>query len=73
MVIYYLKYGFPVEFPGDANDFQKVKLWKNRNNKGEKSYLGKEKSSDSIIGLFKSNPFNDSLKISPLNSVPKKS
>ena len=35
--------------------------------------MGKENLSNSIIGPFKSNPFNDPLKISTLNSVPKKS
>ena len=33
IVIELLKYGFPIEFQGDANDLQKVELWKNRNQK----------------------------------------
>ena len=54
VIIELLKYGFPIEFQGDANDLKKVELWKNRNQKGAEnfpseitSYLGKEKASNS--------------------------
>ena len=36
------------------------------------SYLVKESINKAIIGPFKENPFHSGIKISPLNSVPKK-
>ena len=36
------------------------------------SYIKKEFDNDAIIGPFKENPFDSGIKISPLNSVPKK-
>ena len=35
-------------------------------------YLEKEASNKAILGPFNSNPFKEGLKISPVNSVPKK-
>ena len=36
------------------------------------SYLGKESKCNAILGPFSCNPFSTGLKISPLNTVPKK-
>jgi hypothetical protein len=65
-------------FHGDVNSSIQKELWKYKNHKGAElfpsditCYLGNEKSNKSITGPFKSKPFSDSMKISPLNSVPK--
>lgn len=77
-----LQFGFPIGFNGDQSIFRDVKstdVWKLRNHKGalefpEKmnEYLYKESKHKSIAGPFKENPFKEGIKISPLNSVPKK-
>ena len=36
------------------------------------TYLGKEANNSAILGPFKSNPFSPQIKVSPLNTVPKK-
>ena len=54
-------------------------LWKHRNHTGATEYpdsmleyLEKEAENKSILGPFKCNPFKTPIKISPVNSVPKK-
>jgi hypothetical protein len=37
-----------------------------------KNYFKKESSYKAIVGPFKSNPFNEPIAVSPINSVPKK-
>ena len=77
-----LQFGFPIGLNGDQSIFRDVKstdVWKLRNHKGalefpEKmnDYLYKESKHKSTAGPFKENPFKEGIKISPLNSVPKK-
>ena len=54
-------------------------LWKHRNHTGATEYpdsmleyLEKEAENKSILGPFKCNPFKTPIKISPVNSAPKK-
>ena len=77
-----LEFGFPLGYQGDdtlLKQFDKKKLWKLNNHKGARDYpeamndyLQKEMSNKAIIGPFKDNPFESGIKISPLNSLPKK-
>ena len=77
-----LEFGFPVGFNGDQSLFEHTEssqFWKFRNHKGARdfpkeidSYLLKESMYKAIGGPFKNNPFKHGIKISPLNSVPKK-
>lgn len=75
-----LEFGFPIGFSGDENLMPKHDhIWQYKNHKGAtefsdeiNQYLEKESKTNSILGPFKSNPFSDSLILSPLNSVPKK-
>lgn len=74
-----LKYGFPIGFVGGDVKFESLEIWKYRNHKGAEDfpddinkYLGKENKNSAIIGPFKSNPFESDIKVSPLNTVPKK-
>jgi hypothetical protein len=74
-----LKYGFPIGFTDRNVKFEQLELWKYRNHKGATEfpfdvnhYLNKEASTSCVIGPFRKNPFNTSIKISPLNTVPKK-
>ena len=77
-----LEFGFPLGYQGDdtlLKQFDKKKIWKLNNHKGARdypeamnNYLQKEKSNNAIIGPFKDNPFESGIKISPLNSLPKK-
>jgi hypothetical protein len=76
-----LKYGFPIGFEGDECSLGKKEIMQSdKNYKGAtnfpvqvEDYLVKEMNSNAIIGPFKGNPFDSSLIISPLNTVPKKS
>lgn len=78
----FLEYGFPLGYQGNdelLNDVDAKSLWKYRNHKGAedypedmKNYLMKEISNNAIIGPFKKSPFKSGIKISPLNTVPKK-
>ena len=59
--------------------FKKSDLWKYKNHRGADDfledillYLEKESNSNAILAPFNENPFQSGLKISPLNSVPKK-
>ena len=78
-----LEYGFPIGFEGDRSNIlksvQKKDMWRYRNHKGVGeypnemlAYLEKESKNAAIIGPFKENPFTTGIKISPLNSLPKK-
>ena len=75
-----LLYGFPIGFTGDENTLERPKeIWKHKNYKGAEefpvdinNYIEKESQMGSLIGPFKSNPFSNSLILSPLNTVPKK-
>ena len=75
-----LLYGFPIGFTGDENTLERPKeIWKHKNYKGAEeypvdinNYIEKESQMGSVIGPFKSNPFSNSLILSPLNTVPKK-
>ena len=59
--------------------FKKKNIWKLKNHKGAEdfpdsmlSYLEKESRYKAILGPFKNNPFGSGIKISPLNTVPKR-
>ena len=74
------------KFPLDCRESEKLfnctnhrELWKFRNHTGAtdypeemKKYLQKECKNQAVGGPFNKNPFNSGLRISPLNSVPKK-
>ena len=76
-----VEFGFPIGYLG-SEDFPEINqksLWKFRNHKGALefsdsmlAYLTKESENKAILGPFKSNPFKSGIKISPLNSLPKK-
>ena len=78
-----LEYGFPIGFEGDRSQVlksvNKKDIWKFKNHKGAEeypnemlAYLEKECQNAAIIGPFKENPFTSGIKLSPLNSLPKK-
>ena len=75
-----LKYGFPIGVVEYNDKLENIlPVWKYYNHRGANeypeamlNYLLKEKSYNAVLGPFKSNPFSSKLKISPLNSVPKK-
>ena len=74
-----LKYGFPIGFSGSSAHFEQLDVWKYRNHAGANDfpedvtyYLGKEALDSCVLGPFKKNPFSSNIKISPLNTVPKK-
>ena len=77
-----LEFGFPLgcqESDSLLYNVHKNDKWKYRNHNGANdfpedmlSYLGKESKCSAILGPFSCNPFSTGLKISPLNTVPKK-
>ena len=77
-----LEYGFPLGYQGNETLLSSVTKrgrWKYKNHRGADDfleqmllYLEKESKSNAILGPFNANPFPSGLKISPLNSVPKK-
>ena len=77
-----LEFGFPLGCNDNETLLSSVKkndLWKYKNHRGADDfpedillYLEKESNSNAILGPFNENPFQSGLKISPLNSVPKK-
>ena len=77
-----LEFGFPIGYKGDNSVLKEVNsksIWKYRNHKGAEefpqemlSYLEKESLNKAIIGPFKASPFESGIKISPLNSLPKR-
>ena len=77
-----LEFGFPLDCKESEKLFNCTnhrELWKFRNHTGAtdypeemKKYLQKECKNQAVVGPFNKNPFNSGLRISPLNSVPKK-
>lgn len=77
-----LEFGFPLGYMGNDKILTECKrkdLWKFKNHKGAEEYsdsmidyLAKESENKAILGPFKQNPFKQGIKISPLNSLPKK-
>ena len=77
-----LQFGFPSDCKNNECLFNEVnaeEVWKLRNHKGAlefseemKKYLEKECLNKSIVGQFNKNPFLSGIKISSLNSLPKK-
>ena len=77
-----LEIGFPIGYLGQGEILQNVnskEIWKFKNHKGADDYphamfeyLEKEAINKSILGPFKLNPFKEGLKISPVNSLPKR-
>lgn len=74
-----LKYGFPIGYKDKGIVFEAKPVWKYKNHSGANlypqeinEYLRKECESECVVGPFKKNPFSSELKVSPLNSVPKK-
>ena len=77
-----LEFGFPIGYKGDNSVLKEVNsknIWKYRNHKGAEefpqemiSYLEKGSLNKAIIGPFKASPFESGIKISPLNSLPKR-
>ena len=76
----FLEFGFPIGFEVSTSDLHtKDQIWQYKNHKGAvefpndiNAYILKESSQKAILGPFTSNPFQDNLIISPLNTVPKK-
>lgn len=78
----FLEFGFPIGYKSENSvlkDCQTKDTWKLRNLQGilefpteMTSYLEKESENISILGPFKNNPFETGIKISHLNSLPKK-
>lgn len=78
----FLEFGFPIGYNGNNEILQQINkkdVWKFKNHKGAQqfpedmnTYLRKESFNKAIIGPFKDNPFQSGIKISPLNTVPKK-
>ena len=78
----FLEFGFPIGFNGDntlLKAFDSTKIWQFKNHTGAhehpeemQKYLQKEIINKAIIGPFKTCPFQSGIKISPLNSIPKK-
>jgi hypothetical protein len=74
-----LRYGFPIGIQNLNGAFDEVKVCHCKNHSGARnfpddinSYLAAEKRNGAIMGPFSKNPFCTTLKVSPLNSVPKK-
>lgn len=78
----FLEFGFPLGYTGEGKvlkQIDKKDLWKYKNHKGATdfptemiAYLEKESVNKAVLGPFKDNPFENGIKISPLNSLPKK-
>ena len=78
-----LEFGFPIGSEGERSEIlqniEKKDIWKFKKHKGAEeypdemlAYLEKESKNAAIVGPFKTNPFTSGIKISPLNSLPKK-
>ena len=77
-----LEFGFPIGATNTdsiLSNVDKRNIWKFKNHKGANDfpeeinkYFQKEIAYNAILGPLKSNPFSSGIKISPLNSVPKK-
>lgn len=75
----FLEFGFPLGYFGDVQHGSIDSYTFVRNHGGAKhfpaqiqEYLAKERSYGAILGPFKENPFCCNIRLSPLNSVPKK-
>ncbi|CAC5384008.1 unnamed protein product [Mytilus coruscus] len=71
-----LEFGWPLGFDRKFEEFENNKIAKNHSGardfaKDIDKYIKKEVGYGAVLGPFASNPFNDHLVISPLNSVPK--
>ncbi|CAG2194905.1 RP-S9e [Mytilus edulis] len=71
-----LEFGWPLGFDRKFEEFGNSKIVKNHTGarnfaKEIDKYIKKEVGYGAVLGPFASNPFNDLLVISPLNSVPK--
>ncbi|CAG2216422.1 unnamed protein product [Mytilus edulis] len=71
-----LEFGWPLGFDRKFEEFGNSKIVKNHTGarnfaKDIDKYIKKEVGYGAVLGPFASNPFNDLLVISPLNSVPK--
>ena len=73
-IIQFLKYGWPISHDGRRYNTEKIKNWKGVviNKTAVKAYLENELKYKSVVGPFKSNPFNQPIGISPLNTRDKK-
>ncbi|MEW8546060.1 MAG: reverse transcriptase domain-containing protein [Candidatus Thiodiazotropha sp.] len=81
-LIEFLEFGFPIGFVGDKSilsHFNSKSLWKLKNHRGAQEfssdmeeYLQKESKHRAVAGPFRKCPFKNGIKISPLNSLPKK-
>ena len=77
-----MEFGFPIGYNGDdtlLKTFDSTKIWQFKNHtrvheqpEEMQIYLQKEIINKVIIGPFKTCPFQSGIKISPLNSIPKK-
>ena len=75
-----LEFGFPLGFEGDVDNLStKDQIWQYKNHTGARdfpdhiiAYILKESSHKAILGPFKKNPFQETMIVSPLNTVPKK-
>ena len=70
----FLEFGWPISHDGRKFNSQKVANWKGAlvNKLEVKKYLQNELKFKSVIGPFKTNPFNQPAGISPLNTRDKK-
>ena len=78
----FLESGLPVGYVGDDSLLKQLKdknIWKCETHRGAQDfpeemikYLKKENSNCAVLGPFKKNLFKSGIKISPLNSLPKK-
>ena len=73
-IIPFLKYGWPISHDGRRYNTEKIKNWKGTliNKTAIKAYLENELKYKSVVGPFKSNPFNQPTGILPLNMRDKK-
>ena len=73
-IIQFLKYGWPISHDSRRYNTEKIKNWKGAliNKTAVKAYLENELKYKSVVGPFKSNPFNQPIGILPLNMRDKK-
>ena len=73
-IIQFLKYGWPISHDSRRYNTEKIKNWKGAmiNKTAVKAYLENELRYKSVVGPFKSNPFNQPIGFSPLNTRNKK-
>ena len=73
-IIQFLKYSWPISHDSRRYNTEKIKNWKGAliNKTAVKAYLENELKYKSVVGPFKSNPFNQPISILPLNTRDKK-